>query len=95
MMAYNLCYCTLVILLGIFFLSFIYFIILCSYITSLRSLFPIILSLKVTPEDVRKLNLPPEHINKTPSGETFVKQSLQKVATFWIDYSQILLGTFL
>ncbi|KAL0863005.1 hypothetical protein Bca101_042123 [Brassica carinata] len=43
MMAYNLCYCTL-----------------------------------VTPEDVRKLNLPPEHINKTPSGETFVKQSLQK-----------------
>lgn len=95
MMAYNLCYCTLVFLLGIFFLSFIYFIILCSYITSLRSLFPIILSLKVTPEDVRKLNLPPEHINKTPSGETFVKQSLQKVAAFWIDYSQILLGTFL
>uniref|UniRef100_A0A1J3F193 DNA polymerase n=2 Tax=Noccaea caerulescens TaxID=107243 RepID=A0A1J3F193_NOCCA len=43
MMAYNLCYCTL-----------------------------------VTPEDVRKLNLPPEQINKTPSGETFVKQSLQK-----------------
>uniref|UniRef100_A0A1J3K960 DNA polymerase n=2 Tax=Noccaea caerulescens TaxID=107243 RepID=A0A1J3K960_NOCCA len=43
MMAYNLCYCTL-----------------------------------VTPEDVRKLNLPLEQINKTPSGETFVKQSLQK-----------------
>ncbi|ESQ31505.1 hypothetical protein EUTSA_v10003565mg [Eutrema salsugineum] len=43
MMAYNLCYCTL-----------------------------------VTPEDVRKLNLSPEQINKTPSGETFVKQSLQK-----------------
>lgn len=65
------------------------------HLTNLRSLFPIILSLKVTPEDVRKLNLPPEHINKTPSGETFVKQSLQKVAAFWIDYSQILLGTFL
>jgi DNA polymerase delta subunit 1 len=43
MMAYNLCYCTL-----------------------------------VTPEDVRKLNLPPEHVTKTPSGETFVKQTLQK-----------------
>ncbi|XP_022734015.1 DNA polymerase delta catalytic subunit-like isoform X2 [Durio zibethinus] len=43
MMAYNLCYCTL-----------------------------------VTPEDVRKLNLPPECINKTPSGETFVKPNLQK-----------------
>ncbi|KAF8011824.1 hypothetical protein BT93_I0077 [Corymbia citriodora subsp. variegata] len=43
MMAYNLCYCTL-----------------------------------VTTEDVRKLNLPPENVNKTPSGETFVKSSLQK-----------------
>ncbi|KAE7998367.1 hypothetical protein FH972_002919 [Carpinus fangiana] len=43
MMAYNLCYCTL-----------------------------------VTPEDVRKLNLPPELVNKTPSGETFVKSNLQK-----------------
>ncbi|XP_059624479.1 DNA polymerase delta catalytic subunit isoform X2 [Cornus florida] len=43
MMAYNLCYCTL-----------------------------------VTPEDVRKLNLPPECVNKTPSGETFVKSNLQK-----------------
>ncbi|OMP04435.1 DNA-directed DNA polymerase, family B, pol2 [Corchorus olitorius] len=43
MMAYNLCYCTL-----------------------------------VTPEDVRKLNLPPESVNKTPSGDTFVKPSLQK-----------------
>ncbi|XP_023518307.1 DNA polymerase delta catalytic subunit [Cucurbita pepo subsp. pepo] len=43
MMAYNLCYCTL-----------------------------------VTPEDVRKLNLPPEHFNKTPSGEIFVKPNLQK-----------------
>lgn len=40
------------------------------------------LSLKVTPEDVRKLNLPPEHVTRTPSGETFVKQSLQKVAAF-------------
>ncbi|XP_058089815.1 DNA polymerase delta catalytic subunit isoform X2 [Magnolia sinica] len=43
MMAYNLCYCTL-----------------------------------VTPEDVRKFNLPPECVNKTPSGETFVKPNLQK-----------------
>ncbi|XP_047334461.1 DNA polymerase delta catalytic subunit [Impatiens glandulifera] len=43
MMAYNLCYCTL-----------------------------------VTSEDVRRLNLPPESVNRTPSGETFVKQSLQK-----------------
>ncbi|KAL3721403.1 hypothetical protein ACJRO7_033834, partial [Eucalyptus globulus] len=43
MMAYNLCYCTL-----------------------------------VTPEDVRKLSLPPECVNRTPSGETFVKSSLQK-----------------
>ncbi|KAI4310823.1 hypothetical protein MLD38_035775 [Melastoma candidum] len=43
MMAYNLCYCTL-----------------------------------VTSEDARKLNLPPECINKTPSGEIFVKSSLQK-----------------
>ncbi|CAA3004244.1 DNA polymerase delta catalytic subunit [Olea europaea subsp. europaea] len=43
MMAYNLCYCTL-----------------------------------VTPEDIRKLNLPPECVNRTPSGETFVKSNLQK-----------------
>ncbi|RWR92782.1 DNA polymerase delta catalytic subunit isoform X1 [Cinnamomum micranthum f. kanehirae] len=43
MMAYNLCYCTL-----------------------------------VTPEDIRKLNLPPECVTKTPSGDTFVKPSLQK-----------------
>uniref|UniRef100_A0A2P2KVL7 DNA polymerase n=1 Tax=Rhizophora mucronata TaxID=61149 RepID=A0A2P2KVL7_RHIMU len=43
MMAYNLCYCTL-----------------------------------VTPEAVSKLNLPPECVNKTPSGETFVKSTLQK-----------------
>ncbi|KAI3451580.1 hypothetical protein Pfo_008245 [Paulownia fortunei] len=43
MMAYNLCYCTL-----------------------------------VTPEDARKLNLTPECVNKTPSGETFVKSNLQK-----------------
>ncbi|MBA0668370.1 hypothetical protein Goklo_001291, partial [Gossypium klotzschianum] len=43
MMAYNLCYCTL-----------------------------------VTPEDARKLNLPPECVNRTPSGETFVKPELQK-----------------
>ncbi|XP_074334109.1 DNA polymerase delta catalytic subunit isoform X1 [Apium graveolens] len=43
MMAYNLCYCTL-----------------------------------VTPEDVRKLALPPESVHKTPSGDTFVKSNLQK-----------------
>ncbi|KAH1255360.1 DNA polymerase delta catalytic subunit [Glycine max] len=43
MMAYNLCYCTLVI-----------------------------------PEDARKLNIPPESVNRTPSGETFVKSNLQK-----------------
>ncbi|PAN41584.1 hypothetical protein PAHAL_8G054900 [Panicum hallii] len=43
MMAYNLCYCTL-----------------------------------VPPEDARKLNLPPESLNKTPSGEIFVKPDLQK-----------------
>ncbi|XP_052189553.1 DNA polymerase delta catalytic subunit [Diospyros lotus] len=43
MMAYNLCYCTL-----------------------------------VTPEDVHKLSLPPECVNKTPSGEIFVKSNLQK-----------------
>ncbi|KAK9110336.1 hypothetical protein Sjap_018396 [Stephania japonica] len=43
MMAYNLCYCTL-----------------------------------VKPEDVHKLNLPPECVNKTPSGETFVKSDRQK-----------------
>ncbi|KAK6922792.1 DNA-directed DNA polymerase, family B, exonuclease domain [Dillenia turbinata] len=43
MMAYNLCYCTL-----------------------------------VRPEDVHKLNLPLETVNRTPSGETFVKPNLQK-----------------
>ncbi|KAK4490648.1 hypothetical protein RD792_001339 [Penstemon davidsonii] len=43
MMAYNLCYCTL-----------------------------------ITPEDAKKLNLPPECLNKTPSGDTFVKSNLQK-----------------
>ncbi|GJN37713.1 hypothetical protein PR202_gb26694 [Eleusine coracana subsp. coracana] len=43
MMAYNLCYCTL-----------------------------------VPPEDARKLNLPPESLNRTPSGEIFVKPELQK-----------------
>ncbi|KAL3844768.1 hypothetical protein ACJIZ3_002171 [Penstemon smallii] len=43
MMAYNLCYCTL-----------------------------------ITPEDAKKLNLPTECLNKTPSGDTFVKSNLQK-----------------
>jgi len=35
--------------------------------------------MKVPPEDARKLNLPPESLNKTPSGEIFVKPELQKV----------------
>ncbi|XP_020588039.1 DNA polymerase delta catalytic subunit [Phalaenopsis equestris] len=43
MMAYNLCYCTL-----------------------------------LTPENARQMNLPAESINKTPSGDTFVKSELQK-----------------
>ncbi|GJN07344.1 hypothetical protein PR202_ga25168 [Eleusine coracana subsp. coracana] len=43
MMAYNLCYCSL-----------------------------------VPPDDARKLNLPPESLNRTPSGEIFVKPELQK-----------------
>ncbi|XP_050154800.1 DNA polymerase delta catalytic subunit-like [Malus sylvestris] len=33
---------------------------------------------KVKPEVVHKLNIPPECVNKTPSGETFVKSNLQK-----------------
>ena len=37
------------------------------------------LIMKVPPEDARKLNLPPESLNKTPSGEIFVKPELQKV----------------
>ncbi|RXH93939.1 hypothetical protein DVH24_016006 [Malus domestica] len=32
----------------------------------------------VKPEVVHKLNIPPECVNKTPSGETFVKSNLQK-----------------
>lgn len=40
MMAYNLCYCTLVILSGIFFLSIVYFIIHCSHLINLRALYP-------------------------------------------------------
>jgi hypothetical protein len=38
-----------------------------------------VLFLKVPPEDARKLNLPPESLNRTPSGEIFVKPELQKV----------------
>ncbi|EYU19050.1 hypothetical protein MIMGU_mgv1a023718mg, partial [Erythranthe guttata] len=34
----------------------------------------------VNPEDARKLNLPPECVNKTPTGETFVRSNLQKEA---------------
>ncbi|KAK3118063.1 hypothetical protein QOZ80_9BG0693720 [Eleusine coracana subsp. coracana] len=32
----------------------------------------------VPPDDARKLNLPPESLNRTPSGEIFVKPELQK-----------------
>lgn len=52
-------------------------------------------SVKVTPEDVRKLNLPPECVNKTPSGETFVKSSLQKVYfLFFIFFSIVAVFIF-
>lgn len=43
------------------------------------------LILKVPPEDARKLNLPPESFNKTPSGEIFVKPELQKVIASCLD----------
>jgi hypothetical protein len=48
--------------------------------------FILMVFVKVTPEDVRKLNLPPEFINKTPSGETFVKSNLQKVSFLNVIY---------
>ena len=35
--------------------------------------------MKVTPENAQQLNLPADSVNKTPSGETFVKSDLQKV----------------
>ncbi|KAF9598485.1 hypothetical protein IFM89_027919 [Coptis chinensis] len=57
MMAYNLCYCNLIIM---------------------SEALLLVVSLKVTPEDVRKFNLPPKCVNKTPSSETFVKSNLQK-----------------
>lgn len=88
MMAYNLCYCTLVIFLIILFL----FTVIChlptfgtNYISDISQLscqnFTFCnLCSKVTPEDLRKLNLPPECLNRTPSGETFVKPNLQKVS---------------
>jgi hypothetical protein len=41
--------------------------------------------MKVPPEDARKLNLPPESLNKTPSGEIFVKPDLQKVIASYPD----------
>lgn len=73
-MAYNLCYCTLV----------RYYAICYNFLQHLSNLCIIILdfdnSTKVTPEDVRKLALPPESVHKTPSGDTFVKSSLQKVS---------------
>lgn len=89
MMAYNLCYCTLVVFLNILFL----FTISCNLPTfgnnyiiwhksvELPKFFTLCnLCSKVTPEDLRKLNLPPECLNRTPSGETFVKPNLQKVS---------------
>ncbi|XLU42216.1 hypothetical protein S245_037030, partial [Arachis hypogaea] len=65
-------------------------VLLCSYVLSVllsrwfmigqSSLLQRSLILLVTPEDVQKLNLPPESVNKTPSGETFVKSNLQKAS---------------
>jgi hypothetical protein len=42
---------------------------------------------EVPPEEARKLNLPPEFVNKTPSGEIFVKPELQKVIASCLDNS--------
>lgn len=94
MMAYNLCYCTLVILLAqslFATMSFLFgnYPIIQQKISSnieafMEKSFILMVFVKVTPEDVRKLNLPPECINKTPSGETFVKSNLQKVSFFII-----------
>lgn len=75
MMAYNLCYCTLVCSSAI-----------CYNVSLMISAICVSLFLtfdnfmKVTPDDVRKLALPPESIHKTPSGDTFVKSNLQKVS---------------
>lgn len=41
---------------------------------------------KVTPEIARQLNLPACSVNKTPSGEIFVKSDLQKVFCFHLRY---------
>ncbi|CAN8270830.1 unnamed protein product [Cochlearia groenlandica] len=76
MIAYNLCYCTLV-LLSDFLSSFRTFVDGVSSIVQ-RSIDIFFFSLKVKPGDVSKLNLPSEFVNQTPSGETFVKPSLQK-----------------
>lgn len=74
MMAYNLCYCTLVCSFAICY----------NFLKDLSNLCIVILDfdnfMKVTPEDVRKLALPPESVHKTPSGDTFVKSNLQKVS---------------
>jgi hypothetical protein len=43
-----------------------------------------LLFFKVTPENARNLNIPLESVNKTPSGDTFVKSNLQKVC-FWLN----------
>ena len=83
MMAYNLCYCTLV--------KYSSLIVICSEssVTDIKNIstkvqlrllsVEVLISMKVTPEDARKFNIPPECVNKTPSGETFVKPNLQKV----------------
>lgn len=94
MMAYNLCYCTLVtaLLFAIHFHNR-----LCSYCKLLNvfcSTLSIEIVLKATgalvviltattvqvrAEDQHRLNLAPELVTKTPSGDIFVKASLEKV----------------
>lgn len=49
-------------------------------------------SLKVTPKNVGKLNLAREQVNKTPSGEIFVKPSLQKVYFIYINFLSYIQG---
>lgn len=51
--------------------------------------------MKVTTEDARKLNIPPEFVNKTPSGETFVKSNLQKVIYIYMYIFYVINAVFL
>jgi DNA polymerase delta subunit 1 len=60
MMAYNLCYCTL-----------------------------------VRAEDQHKLNLPAESVTKTPSGEIFVKPTLEKVHVEWSSMETMYYSNFI